>query len=287
MKERNVDKTNQIERGIIMKRIITGFAIMLVLIAALPSFSQSPDAKSLVREMKDVLEPSRTSVRSLDLISTNAQGERVTLSLLQANKKLADGKRMLIRTPSEVGNVVYLFWERENRQLPVYEYLTPLRRVKELSGIVASYDSFYTTDFTYADLGFIPVQEGYQVLGEEQYKGVRAYKIEETISKEKPYYSRIITWIAADTKLPLERDYYDIAGELWKRELFTDIAIVDGIPTPMDIVMKDVQHGSMTELKVTSIKNDVKIPDELFMHEYLAKALDAPIWGELINVKEK
>jgi hypothetical protein len=271
-----------------MKRIIIGVAVMLVLITALPSFSQTPDAKSLVMEMKEVLKPSRTSVRSFDLISTNAQGEQVTFSLMQANKKLSDGKRMLVvgRTPIEV---VFLFGERVNGQLPVYEYLIPIRRVKEFLDIVASSDNFYTTDFTYADLGFIPTRGKYQLLGEEQHNGIRSYKVEESLPKEKAetLYSRIVTWIAADTKLPLERDYYDVAGDLWKREMFKDIAIVDGMPTSMDIVMEDIPHNSRTELKVTAIRYDVKIPDELFMPKNLAKALDASTWRELKNVSPK
>jgi hypothetical protein len=262
---------------------------MFVFIAALPAFSQTPDAKKLICEMKDIVEPSRTSVRSLDLISTDAKGDTITLSLMQAYKKLPDGKHMIMvmREPRDASGFTYLFTERDNRQLPVYEYLPFLRRVKKTVGMVTSYDNFFTTDFTYADLGFIPVQETCLFLGETQYNGVRAYKTEETMPKDNVYISRIVTWIAYDSKLPLERDLYDTTGRLWKKETFSNVTVVNGLPTPMSITMKDVLNGTMTELKITSIRTDMEIPNEFFLPEHLSKAADAPIWKQLKDTMVK
>ena len=61
-----------------------------------------------------------------------------------------------------------------------------------------------------ADLGFLRLEASYRLLGEEQHTGVRAYKVEEAIPQDRAYYSRIITWVAADTMHALE-----LGGELY------------------------------------------------------------------------
>ena len=35
-----------------------------------------------------------------------------------------------------------------------------------------------------------------------------------------PYFSKIENWVATDTGLPVERDYYDLQGKLYKSERF-------------------------------------------------------------------
>ncbi|MGZ5261999.1 MAG: outer membrane lipoprotein-sorting protein [Burkholderiales bacterium] len=66
--------------------------------------------------------------------------------------------------------------------------------------------------------------------------GVKAYKLEETLANN-PYYSKVTTWVATDTGLPIERDYYDVDGKLFKSEHFEKISMVDKVPTVMKIAM--------------------------------------------------
>jgi hypothetical protein len=49
------------------------------------------------------------------------------------------------------------------------------------------------------------------------------------------------------------------------------------MPTPLLIQMKD-RDGFSTDLKVTEVKYDVEIPDELFNPNLLSKAVDSPLW---------
>ena len=74
--------------------------------------------------------------------------------------------------------------------------------------------------FTYADLGFIALHERYRLVGEEELRGRHAYKVEEQAPQEQSYYSRIITWIATDSMLPLQRDYFDHAGRLIQKIIY-------------------------------------------------------------------
>ena len=103
------------------------------------------------------------------------------------------------------------------------------------------------------------------------------YKIEETVPKERAYYSRVLTWVSKDSKLPLQRDYYDVAGKLWKTETFEEEKI-DGVPTAIRIQMKDVQGKSTTELRVTDVRYNVDVPDALFDPLKLSTAANSPVW---------
>lgn len=89
---------------------------------------------------------------------------------------------------------------------------------------------------------------------------------------------RVVTWIAADSFLPLERDDYDAADALWKVERFEDITVIGGVPTPLAIVMEDKQAGTSSELRVSSVRYDAQVPDGLFDPANLPKAADHPLW---------
>ena len=151
-----------------------------------------------------------------------------------------------------------------------------LRRVRELAGVDA-YEHFLGTDFTYADLGFVRLHPQYRLLGEEDHGGKQTYKSEESVPQERAYYSRVITWVSKDSMLPVQRDYYDAAGTLWKTELLEEETI-DGVPTPIRMQMKDLQAKSNTELRVRDVRYDVEVPDALFDPVKLSTAASSPVW---------
>jgi hypothetical protein len=104
-----------------------------------------------------------------------------------------------------------------------------------------------------------------------------AYKVQETPSQ--PWdYSRIVTWVAADSSLPLQRDYYAPSNRLWRIERFEEIKRIDGVPTPLWISMEDLQAGSSSKIEVSDVRYDVDVPDTLFDPGRLAEAAASPVW---------
>jgi outer membrane lipoprotein-sorting protein len=172
-----------------------------------------------------------------------------------------------------------LIEERKGKDDVRLIYLPVVRRIREILPVTA-YEPFMNTDFTYADLGFVDYGGSYRLLGEEDRAGGKAYKVE-FIPKNDWYYSRVIIWVSEDTQLPLQRDYYDVSGRLWKQETFEEIAVVDGIPTPFRIVMKDVQNDIQSVFAVSDVRYDVDIPKDLFNPANLSKASESPFWEEL------
>lgn len=238
-----------------------------------------PDVMSIVNRMKAAFEPVRPSVRKLVItVSGDTGQDQARWVAAVARKELPDGKRslFLVLEPESLRGNALLIWERQGQEDMMWIYGPAVRRVRAIVP-VEKYERFLRTDFTYADLGFVSLQGAYRFLGEEQHAGVRAYKIEE-VPKDQWYYSRIITWVAADSLLPLQRDYYDRAGQLWKTELFEQVTVINGIPTPLRIRMLDVQQDSSTELQMSEVRYDVELPDELFDPKRLPDVMTLPLW---------
>ena len=257
-------------------------ALVAVLIAGLfmsaPSRALAQDpVMDVVNKMKEVFEPVHPSTRTVDIAMTDG-GETIHWVAREAMKQFPDGKRMVLvmLEPTEVKGNAYVIWEPKDKLSAVWTYMPVLGRVRELAGVDA-YEHFLGTDFTYADLGFVRLHPQYRLLGEEDHGGKKTYKIEESVPQERAYYSRVITWVSKDSMLPVQRDYYDVAGTLWKTEVFEEEAI-DGVPTPVRMQMKDLQGKSNTELRVRDVRYDVEVPDALFDPVKLSTAASSPVW---------
>ncbi len=262
-----------------MKRFL-GCALALSLVAT-PVTAAPPNAQTIVRHMKAALEPDRPSTRTLVLATRSADGFLTELTARQARKRLPDGNRILtvILAPDDVKGVGLLIWERTDTPDVQWLYLPAIRRVRKLVP-VGAYESFLGTDFTLADLGFVNLRDRkYSLLGEETYADTPAYKVQETLSGPHFYYSRIVSWIAKDSMLPLRRDYYDAANQLWKTETYQDAAVINGIPTVLRIRMEDKFQNTSTELRVSEVRYDAAVPDDLFEPQKLPQASSHPIWS--------
>ena len=260
-----------------MFRMLTTVLFVCVFLnAPAKALAQDP-VMDVVKKMKEVFEPVRPSTRKIELTMTS-EGETIKWVAREAMKQFPDGKRMVLvmLEPNEVKGNAYIVWEPKDKPSVVWTYMPVLRRVRELVGVDA-YEHFLGTDFTYADLGFVRLHPQYRLLGEENHDGKKTYKIEESVPKERAYYSRVITWVAKDSLLPVQRDYYDVAGALWKTELFEE-EMIDGAPTPIRIRMQDLQGKSSTELRVSDVHYNVEIPDALFKPDQLPAVASSPVW---------
>jgi len=280
-------------------------ALASVLVAAAPAIAGPRNAQTIVQGMKRALEPERPSTRTLVLAMSSADGSATQptarqkeirdelgqgtgspdsstteWTARQARKKLPDGNRILtvLLEPDDVKGVAFLIWEQKDAPDEQWLYLPAVRRVRKLVP-VSAYESFLGTDFTFADLGFVNLRgRKFSLLGEETVAGAPAYKVQEIVAGPVFYYSRIVTWVAKDSMLPLRRDYYDAANQLWKTELYQDTAIIDGTPTVLLIRLQDKMLDTSTELRVSQVRYDATIPDELFDPEKLPQASKHPLW---------
>ena len=241
-----------------------------------------PDVNALVSKMKAALEPPKSSLRQLKLSISGEDGGTTQWTLAQARKTI-DGKgRMLtvLLTPKEERGVAFLLIDGDKQKKPEEALWIPaIRRVRTLTP-AGAYEPVLGSDFFYADLGFVSLRDKYRLLGSEQHAGKQAFKIEQT--PESPwYYSKIVSWIDPTTSLPLERDYYDPAGQLWKVETFQDVTTIDGQPVATKVKMQDKQSGGASEIVVSNLRFGVDLPDSLFERASLPTDGASPVWNGL------
>jgi Outer membrane lipoprotein-sorting protein len=259
-------------------RIVLASVALSALLTA-PAAAKPPPVQELVAKTRAAVWPAQPSVRQLTVKVTTPQfGGEVTESIArQARKKAADGGRMLtvVQSPAGAQGMAWLIQEGP-KQSTQWVWDPVFRRVRTLIPL-EGYEVFLSSDFTYADLGLVDLHSTYKLLGEEQHDGVRAYKVQE-VPRSQWYYTRIVTWIAIDSSLPLERQFYDPANQLWKVERYDQVTEINGIPTVLHRRMEDRQTGTSTDINVSEVRYGIDIPDALFDPAKLPQAAASPAW---------
>lgn len=259
-----------------MKRMY--FLAIMMIISFLPygiSNGQEIDAKVVIAKMKEALEPSISSTRKLSFVLKRGDEVIEQWVAREARKKFPEGKRSLLAIlgPKRLKGAAYLVYELETGKHARYMYSNVLDRVQEIPPLIMADESFFNTDFTYRDLGFIDASGKHRLLGEEEYGGLKAFKVE-SIPQNQWLYSRIINWICKDTLLPIERHFYDVGGNLWKKQTFGEVVKFAKVPTPSLIQMVDVRSGTSTEFKIADVCYGAKLPDDIFEPSKMSKLLD-------------
>jgi len=261
-----------------MKGLNRIFVVMVFIFMAAPLKASPPDVTTIIKKTEKAITAWRSGTRKL--VVTVKDGSQVTRELVARNayKEFPDGKRglLVILEPKTLRGSAHLFWKRADKTTAEWVYSPGIQRVRSLSGLTA-YDSFLGTDFTYADLGIKDPVGTHRLLGEEVHTGTNAYKIE-TIPQERWYYSRIISWIAVNTFLPIQRDYYDANGRHWKTKLFEHVVTIDNIPKPLRVRMLDLQRNHSTEVSISDFCYDVEsLSKETLAPERLSQAVFSPV----------
>jgi len=261
-----------------MKKKFLFILIMIFITPTANANAEPPNGTAIMKKADDALMAWRSGTRKL--VITVKNGSQVTSKLIARNayKKFPDGRRALLvmLEPDALKGSAHLFWKRTDNTTTEWVYCPPIRRVRSISGLTA-YDSFLGTDFTYADLGIKDPGGTHSLLGEEIHAGIKAYKVE-TIPRERWYYSRIVNWIAADSFLPIQRDYYDANNRHWKTKLFEHVVTIDNIPKPLRVRMMDLQRNHSTEVTISDVCYDVEyLTKEDFNPEKLPEAAFSPV----------
>ena len=267
-----------------MKRICLFLAtVTLVFTAAAASaVAASPDVKTIVKAMKRGLQGPDDAVRIMKLKVISNGKITTEWKIVQANGDANDAHWILtaVLAPPSARGIAFLDKEETKATSTVkYGYLPATKRVFQFNP-VQGYDAFFATDFSYQDLGFVLLGGGGEKLvGTETHDGKKVYKLEDHPINN-PYYSKVISYVATDSLLPVERIFYDRVGHTFKIERCT-IETVDGIPTITKIVMNNMNSGGSSEIDVTKVIRNKPAPADIFDPKGLPGVVDHPFWKTL------
>lgn len=271
-----------------MKKVYLFLAFMFMFLISAPSNAETPDVTTIMKKMRSSWDTRPISFKVTIVVK---DGDRITGEMIAgaAHKSFPNGRKLLvvILEPQSLKGVSYLLNNPDNQPPQQWMYFPYLDRVRKLDGM-SNYESFLSTDFTYSDLALIDTQKHtFKYLGEEEIGGIKAYKIE-SLSKDTNYfYSRIINWISKDTFQILRRDFYSPNNSLWKKELFENLTVVNGVLIPLRVRMLDLQHKTSTELNISEVDANIALPDDIFVPEQLKYSLKCPVWQKVCYITTK
>jgi hypothetical protein len=232
------------------------------------------------RACEDRAEPAKASIRQLNLSISGETGGTTQWTVAQP-RKVVDGQgRMLNVLLAPAGSRGIASMTIDGTPPETALFVPMVRRVRTLVPR-DGYEAFLGSDFTYFDLGFIRRSDKYSFVASEQRNGKDAWKIEQ-VPTSSWFYSKIVTWIDQSNMLPIERDYYSPAGQLWKVESFEKVVTIDGQPTALKVTMRDVQTEGTSVITISNLRYGAStFPDTLFQRAGLARALQSPVWKGL------
>jgi len=263
------------------RRLLPAALTTIAMLSASNALGQAPDTQALVRGMKQALEPARPSLRKLTL-TVAQEGTTSTVTLGQARGTVGSASRILtvVLAPADLRGTAYLVQEQaagDSDQLWVY--LPAIGRVRTVVGPEA-FSAFLNSDFTYSDLGFTALRWRYDAKNGDTVNGVKTYRVE-GVPPQQWYYVRVVSLIAAEGFMPIQRDFFDPANQPWKVERFEKVTTINGVPTPLTISMDDTQSKSRTTLNVTDLAYDAQVPDALLQPQGMPQAVASPVWTSL------
>ena len=232
------------------------WALLLITSAAT---AKDRDPAKLMAAMQDAMVPTQSQLTrvAVSLYKDGAQEATRTWQALVARQRFDDGPRTAIAmmAPETARGSAMLTAPRpDDGDVGLWLFSPSERRARQLAPLEAD-RHFLVTDFNYGVLGLTErrfVEP--RLLGEEIIDGRKTWKVE-VAPADDWYYSRIVTWIAQDTMLPLKREYYDRAFRLWKVVDVRD-AIVDDVPTVLGMQIRDVQTNSRSDWEVRAVSYD-------------------------------
>jgi len=253
-----------------MKKLLF-FALLTGL--ALTIYAQtSGSAESIVRESRERIKADTVSTRSRMVIQTRT-GSTTERLIDQYSKDGPKGKRTVIvfQKPETVAGTRFLTMENPGSADDRWIFLPGVGKVRRMAASEGS-SSFVGTDFSYDDIASTSRNaslDTHTLLREEELNGVTCYVIQ-SVPKDSSYqYSKMILWIAKDTKLTMKIELYDKRNNLVKVAEMSGIKEVQGRLTTTVTKMTTVAAGTSTTIFMDIIKYDDPVPDSVFTTAFL------------------
>jgi hypothetical protein len=173
--------------------------------------------------------------------------------------------------PAEVKDVALLIFNHPDRASDQWMWRPALARDQRVA-LQDRSTRFFGTDFTFEDLEERDVDQfNYKFLGDEKMGGDDCWKIESRPTQTKSsQYTYSYVWIRKANYTPAAVESYKKDG-LARRLTYSDVANVQGIWTPRQLEMHDMQRNSRTLLRLDKLEYNVPMKEEDFTLQALRR----------------
>ncbi|MFO7890759.1 MAG: outer membrane lipoprotein-sorting protein [bacterium] len=256
-----------------MKKILTVFCAMIfIIIGFLYAQGKELTGREIVEKANELLSP-ETSYGKLKMTIVTTSGNKRTFVYESWSKN--EGEKNLIRyqEPRRVKDQAVLML---NNADDIWMYFPRTKRVRKLA-THAKKQKMQGSDFSYEDMGsgesFLDDFSA-ERLEDEEMQDYECYKVELIRKPDSDVsYSRLMMWVIKENFYPLVIDYYDEENpdRKIKRLTQSDIKRIDGIPTAMKMVMKNLNDNTQTEMELLKARYNIELSDHMFTERELRK----------------
>lgn len=246
--------------------------VLLVLLPLTAFMLYAQNADAIVRDSRDRIKADTVSTRSKMVIRAK-DGSTTERLLDQYSKDGPKGTRTVIvfQQPATVAGTRFLTMENTGGADDRWIFLPGLAKVRRVAASEGS-GSFMGTDFSYDDISSASRNsdlDTHSLLREEDFSGTVCYVIQ-SVPKDSSYqYSKMVSWIAKDSKISMKIELYDKKGTLVKTVEMAGVKDVQGRLTPTVTKMTTHAAGTSSTINMEIIKYDDPIPEKVFTTEYL------------------
>ncbi len=251
-----------------------GAVLLAMSVGAGPSAAQdAPDAEALMQAshlaMYYAADDGRAVV-NMDLV--NKSGKTRTRRFVMLRLDTTDGGAQKYYTyftePSDVRRTTFMVWKEPDSDDARWIYVPAVDLVRRISAKDKG-SSFVGSDFSYEDVsGRHWSDDTHEFVRDEELDGRAAHVIKST-PREKDSFTEKVTWVDAETSLPLREEYYDRKGELERVFTAERIEVVDEHPTIVERKMENVKKNHHTVVTFEEVSYDVGIEDDVFTERHL------------------
>lgn len=256
---------------------LTGAALALGLLAlsvlGTPSEAAAQDANEIMKEAHLNLFYAGDDGRAVvEMTLEDKRGKTRTRKFVMVRKDYEDGGEQKYYTyflePNDVRKTSFMVWKDPAADDSRWIYVPAVDLVKRISSKDKG-SSFVGSDFSYEDVsGRHWTDDDHTLVREEALDGKDCWVIEST-PKEEDSFSKKITWVGKDERLPLKEEYYDRKDRLERVFRAENIEEVDGYITVTVRTMTNVRKNHKSTVAFSEIDYDAGFEDKVFTERHL------------------
>ncbi len=226
--------------------------------------AQQLTGPQIISKVNELMNP-QSSKATMTMTITTTSGQQRTFEYLSYSKNYGEKTLMIYEKPSRVRGQKMLML---NHADDIWAYFARTRRVRKLA-THAKKQKFEGSDFSYEDLGasdaFINDYSA-KLVGEENKQDYDCYRLELTRKPDADVaYPKLVMWVIKENFVPVVIDYYeDNKDRVQKTLRQSDIQVIDGIPTGMNLEMVNHSDQSKTTMQFESVEYNIPLENELF-----------------------
>ena len=139
-------------------------------------------------------------------------------------------------------------------------YMPAFQNPKKIS-LLSRSQAFTGTDFSYEDMATTPYSDRFTPT--IQSTGANDYVLELIPKSDKSIYSKILARVDKKEGYPIWLKYYNVQGRMFKEATYS-YEKIGKYWNAAEVVMKDLEKNHSTKIKLTNVKFDTGLSDDIF-----------------------